>query len=523
MKNLPEQLWIFLGSLVFFLLTLSENFSGPHDSITYLNGIVDGYPLVNQHHLLYHYSAYCWLQFWQLILPSVKDYFIVESFSAIFGSLTIAVAYSFFRNRFGFSKFVALTSIFPIAFSYGCWFYSVNVEVYAPPLFFVLMALYLITKDKLSSRDWYGIVLLHIMAVLFHQINILFGVVIIWKLWQQRSSIPVAKWLLFYVVNGIVFVGSAYFIVGWIVEKQNSIPKWISWIRGYAGSDTYWHALNLKTPVNVAYGFSHAFLGGHYIFQIPWVKEILSSSLSAHSLADEMYISRSIQPSIAIFLTILTLILGLLMLWLSVRMIRNFKTIWRVKKLIVLPTILCFLTYSGFFIFWMPEILEFWILQTVLVWFLLLGTMNIGAPFRIKPLWTSVSLGMLLFCINFFGSIRWMQNKEYDLYYVKTKNVRALATSNDLIILQDGWLLKDFVHYFTEIPFVEAPLKESLKLKVDSAVTKTLKGGGNLLIIPEIHDHKRVSDTNYLDSLRTVYRDRIRQIRKDEPEVWQIQ
>ena len=108
MKRIPEQVWVFTGSFVFYLLTLAENFSGPHDSITYLNGIVDGYPLVNQHHLLYHYAAYCWLHIWHPLFPSIKDYFFIEAFSALWGSLSLAVVYSFFKNRFSFS---GLTSV----------------------------------------------------------------------------------------------------------------------------------------------------------------------------------------------------------------------------------------------------------------------------------------------------------------------------------------------------------------------------------------------------------------------------
>ena len=523
MIKLPAQIWVFLGSLLFFLLSLAENFSGPHDSITYLNGIVDGYPLVNQHHLLYHYAAYCWLQCCQFVFPNVKNYYLVEAFSAIWGSCTLAVVYSFFRNRFGFSTLLSVISLLPVAFSYGVWFYSINIEVYAPPLFFILMALYLITKPKINSRDWYLIISFHILAVLFHQINILFAIVILWKLWQQRKSVPWLKWISAYALNGTIFVGGAYFIVGWIVEKQNTIPKWVSWIRGYAGSDTYWHSLSMKTPLNVGYGFSHAFLGGHFVFQVPPVKNMLSNSLSSHSLGDEMFIARSIQPSIAILLSVLTGILVILMGWLTVRFLRNFRTLWSKQKEILLPIVLSFFSYSIFFVFWMPEILEFWILQTVLIWLVLIGTMTTGKTFALKPLPTALTLGILLFCINYFGSIRWMQSKEYDLYYVKTRNLEEIASSKDLLILQDGWILKDFVHYFTKIPSIGAPAKDSSRTQINELVSSTLKNGGKLILLPEIHDAKRVGDTQYLDSLRALYPGRLQQIRKADPETWQIQ
>ncbi|MFM9909910.1 MAG: hypothetical protein ACKVOW_11200 [Chitinophagaceae bacterium] len=223
MKKLPEQVWVFTGAFIFFLLTLAENFSGPHDSITYLNGIVDGYPLVNQHHLLYHYAAYCWLQIWHFIFPTVKDYYIIEAFSSLWGSCSLVVLYSFFRTRFNLTASQSISAILVIAFSYAFWFYSVNIEVYAPPLFFVLLALYYISKERLSHSDWWKVILLHVLAIVFHQVNALFVVVIFYKMWQQRKHISLFRWLSAYSLTGIVLVGGAYFIVGWIIEQQNTI------------------------------------------------------------------------------------------------------------------------------------------------------------------------------------------------------------------------------------------------------------------------------------------------------------
>ncbi len=92
-----------------------------------------------------------------------------------------------------------------------------------------------------------------------------------------------------------------------------------------------------------------------------------------------------------------------------------------------------------------------------------------------------------------------------------------------MIILQDGWILKDFIHYFTKIPATGAPAKDSSKLEINHLIDQTLLKGGKLLLLPEIHDAKRVGDTKFLDSLRTVYSGRLIQIRKTDPEVWQIQ
>ncbi len=524
MKKVPVQVWVFIGSLVFFLLTLAENFSGPHDSITYLNGIVDGYPLVNQHHLLYHYVAYCWMHFWHSLFPSVKNFYLIESFSAFCGSCSLMVIFSFFYHRFRFSVIASLASCLPVAFSYGFWFYSINIEVYAPPIFFILYALYFLSKNELSRNDWYKVIALHILAILFHQINILFAVVILYRLWTDRKKLNLTRWLAFYAGAGVLLVGGAYFIVGWIVEKQNTLSSWIAWLKGYAGGDTYWHKLDSSTPIDIGYGFSHAFLGGHYIFQLPPVKQMLKTSLSNHSLSDELFLARSIPESMAVFLTILTILLALLSAYLLFYFLRNYSVIQKKTGRIIKPVILTFFVYSIFFVFWMPEILEFWILQTALLWLVLIGTMNLGEKWKsLKPFPTALSIGFLLFCINYFGSIRWMQHKEYDLYYVKTQRLQELATDKDVIVLQEGWIVKDFLHYYTRLQVLSVPEKDSSWVPVNEAINRSLQNNGSIFILPEINNRLHAPDTRYLDSLRAVYSNRLILVRPADPQVWKIQ
>lgn len=524
MKKIPVQVWVFIGSLVFFLLTLAENFSGPHDSITYLNGIVDGHPLVNQHHLLYHYAAYCWMHFWHLLFPGVRDYFLIESFSAFWGSCSLAVVFSFFYRRFHFSVIASLASCLPVAFSYGFWFYSANIEVYAPPIFFILCALFIMSKPELSRTDWFKVIALHILAILFHQINILFAAVILFRFWTDRKKLSLPRWLAIYVGSGMLFVGGAYFVVGWIVEKQNTMTAWVAWLKGYAGASTYWHKLDSNTPIDVGYGFAHAFIGGHYVFQLPSVKQMLKNTLPNHSLSDELFLARSIPESMALFLTFLTVLLALLSAYLLFYFLRNYSTIQKQAGRIIKPVILTFFVYSIFFVFWMPEILEFWILQTVLVWLVLIGTMNMGVKWKsLKPFPVALSLGFLLFCINFFGSIRWMQSRDYDLYYIKTKHLQELVTDKDVVVLQEGWIIKDFLHYYTRLNVQSVPDKDSSWAQVDNAINRSLQNRGSVFILPEINNQPHSPDTRYLDSLRAVYSNRLTLVRPADPQVWKIQ
>ena len=107
-SGIPEHFFIFLLFFIFFLASLASNFSGPHDSIGYLNGIVQGNALFHQHHLLYHFITHYWLVGAKAILPGISDYYLVEAFTALWGSGSLTIAHCFFRNRFNLSASISL-------------------------------------------------------------------------------------------------------------------------------------------------------------------------------------------------------------------------------------------------------------------------------------------------------------------------------------------------------------------------------------------------------------------------------
>lgn len=511
-SRFPEQLFVFAGSFIFFLCTLAANFSGPHDSIGYLNGIVKGDPLFHPHHLLYHFVTHYWLVCVQPLFPGIKDYYLVEVFTALWGSGIMTVAYSFFRRRFNMPVLSSVISLTVIAFSFGPWFYSTNIEVYAPPIFFLVMALYIISKPQLQKNEVLKIVLLQILAILFHQVHVLFTPVILVSLWQQRKTLPLIPALLKYAIAGVVIVGGAYFIVGWVILEENSVTKWMNWLEGYAQQEAHWKPLNSKTPFLVATGYSHAFIGGHFVFKLPPVEQYLNTHLSTHSLGDEMYLVRNMTQTTAVLLAALCLVLGGIMAWLVFRFVRRYKTIQETAGHVVTPLMIAGIVYSVFFTFWMPEILEFWIFQVILVWLLLLGTLQYGGqglpPFAgtgpLKPVALVAAISIMMFVINFFGSIRWLMKMDNDQYFTKIKTVKEVVKEKDMILLQDGWQLRDFFKYFINKTAYEVPPADSLWSVTNQAVTETLRRGGRIFIYTEA-SHYQPYGTAYIDSLLKVY------------------
>lgn len=127
--------------------------------------------------------------------------------------------------------------------------------------------------------------------------------------------------------------------------------------------------------------------------------------------------------------------------------VRNMKLHYHVIN----PLLITLGVYAVFFCFWMPEILEFWILQMVIVWLLLIGMLPAYRfPFNIVPLKGIFILSLCLFLVNFFGSMRWLKNSNSDWYYVEVKKLDPDLISADVVIVEDQWILKDYVRYFSK-------------------------------------------------------------------------
>jgi hypothetical protein len=181
---------------------------------------------------------------------------------------------------------------------------------------------------------------------------------------------------------------------------------------------------------------------------VPVVDTFLQSSFRAHSLRDEIFLSEQVSATIAWFLLALAVLFGALMISLIIRFVRRIRSM-KIHFRVLNPMLLCLLVYSLFFVFWMPEILEFWILQMVLVWMLLIGMLPvIRFPFALSARTGAILMAAMLFAINYFVSMRWLQRLNNDWYYVELKKMPPV-TAGDVVIVENQWILKDYVRYYT--------------------------------------------------------------------------
>jgi hypothetical protein len=437
---------IFFSVLVLYLFSLQNNFSSSHDAITYLRLVTEGKELFHPHHLIYNLVLNIWINTWHFILPNLEIHFLAESFQALCGSAIVLVCYIFFTRRFylDYKKSAVYSSI--IAFSYGVWAYSTNVEVYSPSILFCMLLLLRITRKELKPLDCWYIALLHIAAILFHQVNVLLTPVVVFAIYNSFETGKLKRSLQFLFATAIPVI-VIYASIAWYIGKHD-LPSVIRWILFYATELDYWKELSLQSIFYVATGLGHAFIGAHFIFRMPSLTGKFQESLSSHSLQDELFLVRNMNEQFASVLFALSIALAIIVLILVVRLM-TFATRNRVsflQKILFLTLI----SYSIFFIFWMPENLEFWIFQSILIWLLILGENRLNTP-----IWLAGILSALLFTINFFGSMDFLQEKENDFYYSRIHPLSKILVKGDLVITEAPWINQDYVGYFSDATTVD--------------------------------------------------------------------
>lgn len=474
--RIPAHFYIFFSALALYLFSLQNNFSAAHDSITYLNSIVSGKDLFHPHHILYNFTARLWFLFLRFLFPAISDHLAIESLSAIAGSGVLVLCYLFFTRRFRLTATYSCIATAAIAFSYGVWSYSSNIEVYAPAIFFALLVIYRITKAGLDNRYVYVTAVYHALAILFHQVHVLLLVVVFLQLRQALPSRNFPKAISYYllIVGAIVLYG--YGIAGFGFSGVKDLPGFIDWATLYAHGNGYWRSFSLGSFVLVLIGFSHAVIGGQYLLRLPFNTPLNSNRFLAHNLADEKFLVQSLTSWQTIALLVITL---LLLAAIGMGVYQVYRK-WQKRDLLYRPFFWALLLYSIFFFFWMPENLEFWIFQSVVFWLILFSK-------AYDPLRKNRSIGLAsfisaaLFVINFFGSLLWLQDIEKDLYYTRVQKVMPVVRSNDLVLPKEPWILADYLRRFTP-----ARLPVNYKRNtVIAEVNRTLGWGGRVFIFTD--------------------------------------
>ncbi|MDT8324237.1 MAG: glycosyltransferase family 39 protein [Bacteroidota bacterium] len=451
--NSDRRITLLLGValLLLYAASHSANLSSAHDAANYLRMIRDG-DWFHPHHLLFNGAAALWIAAWQSLFPSLPAITLVAWLNAVFGAGCVMLVHMLLRARMGLSPRAALLAALLPAFSFGLWFYSTTVEVYVIPLFFLLVALYLLTAEEPPIKHVLLAAFAHALAMLFHQVHVLFTVPALLLIylrhrrrggppWQEGPRRPAFAYLLTAGFGALI----PYLLVGTLVLGHTTPRAYFAWLFRYAGNSDFWHAPGFSSLIKAVIGFGKSIIGGEFLFALPDVRALLQRLLPHNWLADEQYLVRHMPEWQSFVLVALTAALVLLLSWLLLR--ASWRAAYRRNPEVFTGIAAFFVTYALFFLFWEPANPEFWIPQSVLFFILLAAAaLDGGEQARVRRNRTLVhAIVLLLLLINAAGSIRWLRAEDGDMYAVQARAMTAAAGEDGAILLVDPWILQEII------------------------------------------------------------------------------
>ena len=516
---------IFLIFLLLYTFTLSRVLSASGDSVAYINAIDSGAGLFHPHHLLYNAVGWLWIALLRSFGIEGDTAVLVSGLNAIFGALSLCVFYGMLRGRFKIERFPALLGTCLPAFSFGFWFYSGAVEVYIIALFFLLLSFSLLTCERITATTCLLVGFTNGMAVLFHQMHVLFALVVFFAVLcaHRRGDITVWKAFGYYLLTAIPTVVIPYSLVVLTADQLKSPADMWSWVTLYLHEPRYWSPLAIGTLVRVGIGLARAFVGSHFLFAIPSIQSLAERTLPGHYLADEAYLVRNLGEVTGYWLLALSIVLLLVLVASAVAQLRYWSSLSLRHREVVYALLLWILAYGSLVFFFVPDNVELWIPQSVcfwIVWLILLLVINREKSGR----YTRIGLAgavVLLFSINFTGSIRFTRDRANDYYYSKIAPILELAKEDDLVVIGRSWILEDYLRrYGTARVLSLSSIYDSFGAssqsiqQVRSAIDDTLARGRSVFISGEAVEPERATIHDYgsgiavFDSVWDAYRQR---------------
>ena len=456
---------VFIFFFIVFCFTISSNFSVSHDSIAYINAIDIGINLFHPHHLLYHIFNFKVLQIARLIDNSFDSAKVVSMVNCFFGALSLVVIFNLFKTRFKIKRnCIIITGICLIAFSYGFWFYSDCIEVYIIPIFFMLLSLYFILDEE-ETKNIFLSAIFTSLAILFHQSHILLLFsIIIFTLLNYKSKKNIIIYLA--ICGGIVSTVYLYVLIN--IIKINSFFDMVNWVTFYMHGSSYWNPISFSTLLKAFIGFSRSIISGNFLFNI-LDQEQIKIFFRGKSLDDEFFAVMDLGYNKSMFLLFLMISFTLFFVYFIIKYLNYLPHLWRNKRKEVSLLLVSLFVYSLFFFFWDSANVEFWIPQSIFMWLLIIlfiSEVSNNVKWKTKYYFLLYLLPVILFIINFNGSIKSAINPQKDYYYKKIEYLINKASKDDLIIIVNEWLNKDYIERF--IPVVKVIPIFDLNKQVDN-------------------------------------------------------
>jgi Protein of unknown function (DUF2723) len=349
-----------------------------------------------------------------------------------------------------------------LAFSYGFWRNSVDVEVYtlSAALLVASLAAAVSAVDRPSNRSFAVLGLVNGAAVLAHVTNILFGAVAIAALVlaRRRAQPRVRVGALFasYLAAASSVVVAVYATAAGVLRLSSPSKFW-NWLTAETGTGgARYGQINAAAVKDAIVGSGRALVGGHFALAIGSVWSFVHEHFRDKPLREERYFLRGFSPSVAFALLVVAAVVVLLVLVLAASWLRRPTRptlTGRMRTLAILCTV-WLVVYGLFYAFWDPLNIELWYV------FWLPAAILLALPVAGRtPRWHRVGLGTglvaALLVVNLFGSLLPQRANGRDYWRVRAQWYRDHLHSDDLLISYD-YIWSSYLAYLTPARVVDA-------------------------------------------------------------------
>jgi hypothetical protein len=413
---------LFLVTFAIYLTTLTQVHT--FDALSYVTS-VERKPwteVFHPHHLAYGPLGVLALNIGRAVGYAGGAALPMQVVNALAGALGVALFYALVR-RVTRRDDLALAGALLLGGGYAYWYYAVEIEVYTVAALFLIISLDIVTRPSWwrSQRSLFLLGLAQAGAVLFHQTNVLLCVpVLVFIIYDvrlgenRRTGEPenrrtvrmvLESWLRrwsIYAVTLALAVILPYLLVGVGVSGFRSWAAFDAWLTEYARTGWWGGPITAQKWAGLTTG--------------------LSETLA--------------QPGGAL--------LGLLLLGL---LITRLRALLASPRLLVIALVAWLLVYGGFFLWWEPDNIEFWIASMPPA--LLLLALALRGERRWGPgVWLALTVAVAVAGIN-AGAITRRGDPATDLQRLVARELAARSRPADLLLVPDG-LLELYLPYYEQ-------------------------------------------------------------------------
>ncbi len=450
MKNKDWFPWLFaIGYLLLNVIFTSKVFSLSHDSILYFWEILERYFVLHPHHLLFCPT----MTLGSDLLTNIgfqSTQFAVNFINSIATTSTLVIIYFILRNNLGLNLFTARIAVLLCAFSYANWFYAINIETYQLPLVFVFASVYMITKRSLSTSDVILAALFGGIAVLFHQLHALMGLVVVLYLATTGLKTNLTKIILFSTIFNFVWIvayAMALYILGY-----DTFDKVSYWFFLYHHEANSWSGFGVQFFIKPFIGIIRSVVSIHGLLIEGQMNSMMLRMFAEKDLYDDAFIVRNLG---AFDFVLYFAMIASLFATISYVLGSQIKSIARVfsTNSKYLFFVIFMLIYAMFFVFWDPTNMEFWIPQSILFWICFAVLVGKITPKKRRMILAIASV-VLLFLLNFRYTILPASKIENDLYHTEVSDAMQYLPENSIIVYEMEWIAHKYYKIFSPFEFV---------------------------------------------------------------------